>query len=592
MSKIIKTASVILIFSLLTAVFCHALNSDENVNHGKQSVEKTEPAPPTVELSGSSGDYSAILFWNVSDNGSAIEEYELTYYYADYPETEIGKMSLLPDSTGLTLTGLSGGIEHIIKITAKNSVGSTTASVTVTPNDPNLATVTAVKNEIESSSVAIHMNLANTKETVASYLSSYFSRYSEYGVKIKDVIVTDFTAASPVTAAEPDAPVGSFTFILEIEKGDVSLTTRRIKAEIDNKTSIVYLSAEKFSVMTGEKLTVKATALDINDKSFYWYRSSSDNDKGDLIQSSEFDTCDIKTDKAGEFYLYCVCGGVSSSKIKITVSEPFIAVSDIELSSDTITVSEPEILRSTVYPSNAASRNIIWEIENDGGCIAELSGRTITAYKPGTVTVKATVKNGLPDSDYEKVFYITVKEKSEGQKTPADTDAQKDLDIKEIELDCTKINGIDSLYVTVENGAIQITPVTDETVKRILSESNIEESEYEIIGAVKFVYEEEAIAHETKMKIKGYDGKNVRILSVNSNGSRALSEKEKPVNGIINGNAVSPDTVILLAETEDDPTNGAFPTVFLLIIPAAAAAVFIAYIMIKGDEKKKKRKVK
>ncbi|MBQ7699754.1 MAG: Ig-like domain-containing protein [Clostridia bacterium] len=556
------------------------------------SAKNTEPAPPTVELTGASGDYSALLSWTASDNGALIEGYELTYCYADSPDNEIGRVEIRPGVNSITLSGLSGGIEHIIKITAKNSAGSTTATVTVTPNDPDLATVTAVKNEIEASVVAIHMNLANTKDTVASYLSSYFSRYSEYGVRIKDVVITDFHAAQPVTAEDPDAAPGEFTFILELEKGDVSLTTRRINAEIDNKTSIVYLSADRFSVMTGEKLTVKATALDIKDKTYYWYSTASDNDKGSLIQSSESDTCDIKTDKPGVFYIYCVCGGVSSPKIKFTVSEPFVAVSDIELSTDTITAGEAEILRSTVYPSNAANKNILWSIENDGGCLAELSGRTITAYKPGTVTVKATVNNGLSDGDYEKIFYITVKEKSTDHKTTDETEDASDTDIKETEFDCAKINGIESLTVTAENGAVQITPVTEETVKRILSESNIEETEYEIIGAVKFVYEKNAIAHETQMKIKGYDGKYVRILSINSNGSRALSEKEKPVNGIIHGNAVSPDTVILLCEKEDKDASGVFPAALILVIPAAAAVIIIAYIMIKEDGKKKKRRVK
>ena len=94
------------------------------------------------------------------------------------------------------------------------------------------------------------------------------------------------------------------------------------------------------------------------------------------------------------------------------------------------------------------------------------------------------------------------------------------------------------------------------------------------------------------MKIKGYDGKYVRILSINSNGSRALSEKEKPVNGIIHGNAVSPDTVILLCEKEDKDASGVFPAALVLVIPAAAAVIIIAYIMIKEDGKKKKRRAK
>ena len=93
-----------------------------------------------------------------------------------------------------------------------------------------------------------------------------------------------------------------------------------------------------------------------------------------MIQSSESSKCRINTDKAGEYYVYCVCGGVSSSRIKLTVTEPFVPVSDIELSTDVLTASESGILRCTVTPVNAANKNIVWTIENDGGCLAELSG--------------------------------------------------------------------------------------------------------------------------------------------------------------------------------------------------------------------------
>ena len=588
MRKLIKISVIFLIFAVAAASFCRAAPLDEDTGYGKLD---TSPLPPTVELTASSGDYSAYLSWRTTENGSKTEGYDITYYSADAPGTELGKIILSKDLTSTVISGLSGGIEHIIKLTAHSSVGSTTATAYVTPNDPDLATLTAVKNEIESSSVAIHMNLANTKDAVAAYLLSYFGRYSEYGVKIKDVIITDFTAASPRTDADPDAQSGSFTYILELKKGNASLTTRRIEAEIDNKTSIVYLTANKFSVMTEEELTVKATALDIEDAAYSWYVASSDTDEGSLIISSTSDVYEVNTDKAGEYYIYCVCGGVSSSRIKITVTEPFVAVSDIELSSDIITVSEAVILRAAVYPSNAANKSVIWSIENDGGCLAELSGRTITAYKSGTVTVKATVKNGLADGDYEKIFYITVRERSDGQpdeddKTPSDVS-----EIKETELDCTKIKGIESITVSAEKGMIQVTPVTYESVSRILSESNITVNEEDVIGAVKFVYEKGAIAHDVQMKIKGYDNKTVNILTVNSNGSRNPTT-QKPENGIIKGNAVSPDTVILYTENTDGLKTDIFPSALILVIPAAAASVFIAYTVIKDSGKKKKRKAK
>ena len=591
MRKLIRVVLIVLVFSVAVSTARFAAVSGEETVPGRSSRNSdTSPMPPTVELTASSGDYSAYLSWKATENGSVIKGYDIKYYSADISETELGSISLPAEKTSAVISGLSGGIEYIIKLTAKSDAGNTTVTAVVTPNDPDLATVTAVKNEIETSSVAIHMNLANTKEAVSSYLLSYFGRYSEYGVKIKDVIIKDFTAASPLSVEEPDAPAGSFTFILELNKGDVSLTTRIIEAEIDNKTSIVYITAEKFSVMTGEELTVKATALDIDDKTYSWYVAASDSDDGTLIQDSDSDTYKVNTDKAGEYYLYCVCGGVSSSRIKVTVTEPFTAVSDIELSTDVITTSEATILRATVYPANAANKNVIWSIENDGGCLAELSGRTVTAYKPGTVTVKATVRNGLSDGDYEKIFYITVRERS-GQQSDNDDDVSGGTNIKETELDCSKIKGIESITVLSEKGMIQVTAVTHETVNRILTESNITADEENIIGAVKFVYEKGAIAHDVQLKIKGYDNRTVNVLTVNSNGSRNPTVQQ-PENGVIKGNAVSPDTVILYTVSVDAIKNEVFPAALILVIPAAAAAAFIAYIVIKDNGKRRKKERK
>lgn len=550
---------------------------------------KVDPVPPEIELYGTAGDYSAYLNWTVAENGSPVTEYEISYYPAESPENELGSLTLPAGTTTATITDLPGGISLIIKVTAKNEAGSNFASISLTPNDPDYAAAVAARKKLEDAPVSIHMNLANTKESVTSFLISYFNRYVEYGVKIKDVIITDFKAAVAPGADARGGKTGSFEYIIEIEKGDVRLTTEKLHAEIDNKSTIVYITAEKYNVITGEKLTVSANVLDVKNSTYSWYIASSETSDGKLMQSSDSADFDVPTDKPGDYYIYCVCGDVSSARIKITVSEPFTEVSDIELSSDTITASESEILRFTVYPLNATNNNVIWTIENDGGCLAEIAGRTITAYKSGTVTLKATVENGTAESDYEKIFYVTVKEKSDAGNS-SDTDENKNT-AEEAELDCSKINGIESITVTVENGSVQITPVTNETVSRLLSESSIESDDSDIIGAVKFVYLDNAIVRDTKIKIKGYDGTTVRILTVNSNGGRNLTEQQIE-NGIINGNAVSPDTVILLKENTQNTKENIVPYALMLIIPIVSACLFIAFIIIRDNGKNKNRKAK
>lgn len=548
---------------------------------------KINAEAPTLELSGVAGDYSAYLTWSANGNGAEIEKYEIKYALSASPNDIISSQTYPKSASSATITGLTGGIEHIISLTAYNSVGSVTSSVKIMPNDPDLATVTAVKNEIEASSIAIHMNIANTKDAVKEYLKTYFNRYTDYGVNISDISILDFTEAEQKTELYPDAKTGSFVFVAEIQKGEASITTKRIRAEIDNSVSIVYLTANKFSVVKGENLTVTARSVDIEDNVYKWYKATGTADEGTLIEGVSSNVYNVPTDKAEEFYVYCVCGGISSSRIKLSITEPFVPISDIELSTDNITVSQSSVLYSTVFPSNATNKSVVWSIENDGGCLSELNGRTIVAYKPGTVTVKAMVKNGLADGDYEKIFYITVKEKTADVTEPVDTDTDDISKIEIIEFDCEKINGIESVTVTGENGDIQITPVTDETVNRILSNANIDTSRYNVIGAVKFVYKDGAIAHNTEIKIKGYENTTVKVLSVNSNGGVTVSE-QKPANGTVYGNAVSADIIILLHEDTGKGGRSFMIYAALLIIPALGAAGFIAYIAVKDGRRKKK----
>ncbi|MBO4868321.1 MAG: fibronectin type III domain-containing protein [Clostridia bacterium] len=555
---------------------------------GEVSVT-TEPVTvkagaPTLEFSGNAGDYSAYLTWSGNGNGAEITGYEISYSLSSSPSVVIGTVSLGPGATGYTLTGLSGGAEHTIRLTAYNSVGSTSVSIRLTPNDPDLATVVAVKNEIESSNFALHMDIANDASSICEYLTSYFRRFSDYGVTVKDVIVDSVIPAVRKSSQFPDAPAGRFSYIVEITKGDVSLTTKKLTAQIDNSSSIVYLFAEKFSVQRGEKLTVTAAVIDVADDGFKWYISQTEKGEGTLVSGADSASCSIPTDKAGEYYVYCVCGGVSSSRMKIVVTEPFVAVSDVELSTETLTVSESSVLHADVYPSNATNSSIVWVVVNDGGCMVSLNGRTITAYVPGTVTLKASVKGGTADGDYEKTFYLTVKEKAaEGAVTEKDN---KD-DLPQIvysELDCSGISGVDSLTVKVENGTVQITPVTKESILKIIADAGIDADEDDVIGAVKFVYSPGAIAHETMLGIKGYDNERVRVLTVNGNGGKTLNE-QTPDNGSIYGSAVSPDTVILLKQAGKDNGAKILPVLAALLVPAAVA---VAPVVIASKSGKKR----
>jgi uncharacterized repeat protein (TIGR02543 family) len=67
------------------------------------------------------------------------------------------------------------------------------------------------------------------------------------------------------------------------------------------------------------------------------------------------------------------------------------------------------VLSGTVAPVNAANKTIVWSVKTAGTTGATISGSTLNTAEAGTVTVTATITNGLSSSaDYTKDFDVTV----------------------------------------------------------------------------------------------------------------------------------------------------------------------------------------
>ena len=81
----------------------------------------------------------------------------------------------------------------------------------------------------------------------------------------------------------------------------------------------------------------------------------------------------------------------------ITVSPAFglIAVTGITNVPNTATVGTPLNLTGTVNPPNATHQTISWSIQDTSTTGATITGSTLNALSPGTVTIRATVANGL-----------------------------------------------------------------------------------------------------------------------------------------------------------------------------------------------------
>lgn len=90
---------------------------------------------------------------------------------------------------------------------------------------------------------------------------------------------------------------------------------------------------------------------------------------------------------------------------------PHIAVKKINNLPNAGWVDQPLGLTGTVDPSNATAKTIIWSIKDAGETAAVLSGSTITAKKPGTVKLVATIENGkAKNSAYTQEFSIEFKQ--------------------------------------------------------------------------------------------------------------------------------------------------------------------------------------
>ena len=89
----------------------------------------------------------------------------------------------------------------------------------------------------------------------------------------------------------------------------------------------------------------------------------------------------------------------------------FVPVTDISFSFPSFTAGTTKYLNlsSTVSPYNATNRAITWSIVSAGTTGASLSGDQLRAVRAGTVTVKATIANGIAaGSNFTKDFSITV----------------------------------------------------------------------------------------------------------------------------------------------------------------------------------------
>ena len=98
-----------------------------------------------------------------------------------------------------------------------------------------------------------------------------------------------------------------------------------------------------------------------------------------------------------------------TQNFNITVNAAFVAVTDITNVPTTATAGTPLTLSGTVAPNNATNQTIVWSVQNAGTTGATIVGNTLNTTAAGTVTVAATIENGVAvGTSYTQNFSITV----------------------------------------------------------------------------------------------------------------------------------------------------------------------------------------
>ncbi len=111
----------------------------------------------------------------------------------------------------------------------------------------------------------------------------------------------------------------------------------------------------------------------------------------------------------------------------------FIQVAFIEGVPETGAVGTPLTLTATVRPAFANNQTIIWSVKNDGNTDATISGNILNAAAVGTVTIRATIANGIAEGkDYAQDFKINI--------IDGDTSGRDNFSVTGVTLDQTTLN--------------------------------------------------------------------------------------------------------------------------------------------------------
>lgn len=423
------------------------------------------------------------------------------------------------------------------------------SSLSVSANEPS--SLKATKTAIESADFTVNVQSINTVEKVKEYINERALCFAENGVEIFGVDIISF---DPAVSEMKD---GSFSFTVELLCQNYRITTKKIDGIIVSEPVSIYVSTSHTTVSEGEKCTLSANITNYGGEDITWFECTSKNKIGTELKETS-DTLTVSP-ASGTKYYYCTLNGATSNTVALSVTEPFIPVTDITLDDFSFVCGVSSELNAAVSPENSTERTIVWKVISGD---AFISLNKITAKQSGIITIEARIKGGGENGkDYVKFFELYA-EVNADPSTQISWDAYP-LSAKEI----TSVS-----FVSNSKKDVQITAVSDITANKALNDANIPAKT--VIATAHIAGDELSDVTSVKLQFEGkYANKEVSVVSLDSNGN--LTHTDASISDKATLDVPAGNVSYIIATGDTSSTDLSFLFMLIPVLPIILIPVFI-----------------
>jgi uncharacterized protein (TIGR02145 family) len=182
---------------------------------------------------------------------------------------------------------------------------------------------------------------------------------------------------------------GNATITVTTDDGDLTATCAVSVVDAAVKVESISLDKPTLDMEEGDIETLTFTIMPANatNQDVRW---ESSDDKIATVANGE-----VTAVKAGNAIITVITlEGDKTAKCEITITEPFISITDMWIDKPSLTLleGEEETIVPTITPSDATNQTIIWDSTDDN--VAIVDGGKITAVKAGTATITAITQDG------------------------------------------------------------------------------------------------------------------------------------------------------------------------------------------------------